>query len=171
MANYYSFILRFMYGWAISICKFNYLNSRLISNRFDKNQAIGKKCYDLMKTSHCRTDKCALTRAMQEDRTVSEETLARPREGVIMPIKYTGSPIKDAKGNIIGALEFVLDETEKKKVEGKIAEASREVVTLSEITTNSREDMRSVSDNMKEMGDIISSEVTLLDDATARSTT
>ncbi len=36
-------------------------------------------------------------------------------EGVIIPIKYTGAPIKDAKGNIKGALEYVLDMTEEAK--------------------------------------------------------
>jgi methyl-accepting chemotaxis protein len=75
------------------------------------DEAIGKKCYDLFKTAHCRTEKCAVGRAMREDRVVSEETIARPQNGVIMPIKYTGAPIKDAKGNIKGALEFVLDIT------------------------------------------------------------
>ena len=73
---------------------------------------VGKKCYDLFKTAHCQTEKCAVGRAMKEDTVISEETIARPQDGVIMPIKYTGAPIKDAKGNIKGALEFVLDITE-----------------------------------------------------------
>ncbi len=73
---------------------------------------MGKKCYDLFKTPHCRTEKCAVGRAMVEDRIISEETIARPKEGMIMPIKYTGAPIKDAKGNIKGGLEFILDITE-----------------------------------------------------------
>ena len=76
------------------------------------DEAIGKKCYDLFKTAHCQTEKCALGRAMKEDRIVSEDTIARPQDGMIIPIKYTGAPIKDAKGNIKGALEFVLDMTE-----------------------------------------------------------
>ena len=75
-------------------------------------EAVGKKCYDLFRTPHCRTEKCACTRAMQADTIISEETIARPAEGVILPIKYTGAPIKDAKGNIKGALEFVIDVTE-----------------------------------------------------------
>ena len=75
------------------------------------DEAIGKKCYDLFKTAHCRTEKCAVGRAMREDRVVSDETIARPQDGMIIPIKYTGAPIKDAKGNIKGALEFVLDIT------------------------------------------------------------
>jgi methyl-accepting chemotaxis protein len=76
------------------------------------DEAVGKKCYDLFKTPHCRTEKCACTRAMKTDSVVSEQTIARPKDGVIIPIKYTGAPIKDAKGNIKGALEYVLDMTE-----------------------------------------------------------
>jgi methyl-accepting chemotaxis protein len=79
------------------------------------DEVVGKKCYDLFKTPHCQTERCACMRAMQTDSVVSDETIARPTEGVIMPIKYTGSPIKDAKGNIKGALEYVLDATEEMK--------------------------------------------------------
>ncbi|MGL1931912.1 MAG: PAS domain-containing protein [Desulfotalea sp.] len=79
------------------------------------DEAIGKKCYDLFNTPHCKTEKCALGRAMKDDATYSEETIARPAEGVIIPIKYTGAPIKDAKGNIKGALEFVVDMTNESK--------------------------------------------------------
>lgn len=82
---------------------------------FTPDEVIGKKCYDLFKTPHCKTDKCACTRAMKTDSVVTEHTIARPAEGVIIPIKYTGAPIKDAKGNIKGALEYVLDMTEENK--------------------------------------------------------
>ena len=76
------------------------------------DEVIGKKCYELFKTAHCQTEKCAVGRAMREDRIINEETIARPQDGVIVPIKYTGAPIKDAKGNIKGGLEFVLDITD-----------------------------------------------------------
>jgi len=79
------------------------------------DEVVGKKCYDLFKTPHCRTEKCAVGRAMRTDSIVTEQTIARPVEGVVIPIKYTGSPIKDAKGNIKGALEYVLDMTEEVK--------------------------------------------------------
>ncbi len=79
------------------------------------DEVLGKKCYDLFKTPHCKTEKCACARAMKTDSVVTEETIARPAEGVIIPIKYTGSPIKDAKGNIKGVLEYVLDVTEEAK--------------------------------------------------------
>ena len=76
------------------------------------DETIGKKCFDLFKTPHCQTEKCACDRAMKTDSVIMDQTIARPAEGVIVPIKYTGSPIKDAKGNIKGALEYILDVTE-----------------------------------------------------------
>ncbi len=79
------------------------------------DEVVGKKCYELFKTPHCKTEKCACARAMKTDSVVTEQTIARPRDGVIIPIKYTGAPIKDAKGNIKGALEYILDMTEETK--------------------------------------------------------
>ncbi len=96
------------------------------------DSAIGRKCYDLFKTPHCQTGKCACGKAMQTDSVVSEETIARPRDGVIMPIKYTGAPIKDAKGNITGALEFVLDITDEAR---QRQEANEKIENLNAIPT------------------------------------
>ena len=95
-------------------------------------EAVGKKCFDLFRTPHCRTEKCACARAMQTDAILSEETIARPAEGVILPIKYTGAPIKDAKGNIKGALEFVLDITEEAR---QRQAASEKIENLNAIPT------------------------------------
>ena len=96
------------------------------------DQVIGKKCFDLFKTPHCKTDKCACFRAMKTDSVVTEMTIARPAEGVIIPIKYTGAPIKDAKGNIKGALEYVLDMTEEAK---KKQQADEKIENLNTIPT------------------------------------
>ena len=94
--------------------------------------ATGRKCYELFKTPHCQTEKCACARAMRSDAVISEETIARPREGVIMPIKYTGAPIKDAKGNITGALEFILDITDEAR---QRQEANEKIENLNVIPT------------------------------------
>ncbi|WP_306549008.1 PAS domain-containing protein, partial [Desulfobulbus sp.] len=96
------------------------------------DSVIGRKCYDLFKTPHCQTEKCACNRAMKTDAVISEETIARPRDGVIMPIKYTGAPIKDAKGNITGALEFVLDITDEAR---QRQEANEKIENLNVIPT------------------------------------
>ncbi|MBU0966823.1 MAG: PAS domain-containing protein [Proteobacteria bacterium] len=129
---------------------------------FTPEEVIGRKCYDLFKTSHCRTDKCAVGRAMREDRVVNEETVARPREGVEIPIKYTGAPIKDAKGNIEGALEFVLDITAETAARQRVAKASDEVFNLTGIANESKTEMQNVSTNISSMDISIGKEVQLL---------
>ncbi len=79
-------------------------------------QVIGQKCYSLFKTPHCQTAECRCAQAMQKDQSCTGETVADP-SGLNMPIAYTGSPIKDGDGNIVGALEFVVDQTEIKKAQ------------------------------------------------------
>jgi methyl-accepting chemotaxis protein len=96
------------------------------------DECVGLKCFDLFNTPHCKTEKCACDRAMKTDSVITEETIARPAEGVIVPIKYTGSPIKDAKGNIKGALEYILDVTEEQK---KKQEADEKINNLNTIPT------------------------------------
>ncbi len=74
----------------------------------------GKKCYDLFKTPHCRTAECRCQQAMQDKNVHSGETVADP-SGLNMPIQYTGAPVTDEQGKVIGALEYVVDITNTKK--------------------------------------------------------
>lgn len=67
---------------------------------------VGTKCYDLFRTEHCRTEKCALHRAMRDGKPVAERTVARPGDMTI-PILYSGAPIFGANGDVVGATEFV----------------------------------------------------------------
>jgi methyl-accepting chemotaxis protein len=73
--------------------------------------SIGKKCYNLFKTDDCQTQGCALSKAMSEDRAVTETTDAHP-QGKDLIIEYTGAPIKDKNGDIAGAIEYVFDKTQ-----------------------------------------------------------
>ena len=75
-----------------------------------KKQILGTKCYEHFKTSDCRTAKCACSRAMQDGRSSTSETDAHPG-GKDLDISYTGVPVKDSKGTIVGALEIVTDQT------------------------------------------------------------
>ena len=83
------------------------------------------KCYDHFKTSDCKTDKCACNRAMRDGRESTSETDAHPAAGVDLDISYSGVPLRDGSGKIIGVFEVVTDLTAIKKaarVAGKIAD-------------------------------------------------
>lgn len=98
-------------------------------------QLIGRNCYDCLKTSHCKTEKCASTQAMRQNCNISSETDAHPG-GIDMEIAYSAVPVRTSAGNIVGAMEIMTDQTEIKraqKVAAKQAEyQDRQVQALIE---------------------------------------
>lgn len=84
----------------------------------------GGKCYNHFKTSDCNTENCACRRAMTDIKKSSSETDAHPG-GLDLEIKYSGFPIKDENGKVLGAFEVIIDQTEIKnamKLTDKIAD-------------------------------------------------
>ncbi|MEW6659136.1 MAG: methyl-accepting chemotaxis protein [Thermodesulfobacteriota bacterium] len=75
---------------------------------------VGTKCYDHFKTPDCRTERCATGQCMQRGQETTAETEAHP-QGQHFDISYTGVPIKDLDGKIIGAIEIITDLTAIKK--------------------------------------------------------
>ena len=94
-------------------------------------QVIGTKCYDLFKTTHCQTSECRCGQAMARGEVATGETVVDP-QGLNIPIQYTGAPIRDEKGAVVGALEYVIDITATKKA---MDEAFQKVEFLNSIPT------------------------------------
>ncbi|MEW6500353.1 MAG: methyl-accepting chemotaxis protein, partial [Thermodesulfobacteriota bacterium] len=78
-------------------------------------QLIGAKCYDHFRTSDCKTERCACGQAIRDGRVASSETDAHPAAGVDLDIAYSGVPLRDEQGKIIGVFEVVSDQTAIKK--------------------------------------------------------
>ena len=76
----------------------------------DPKDAVGRKCFDMFKAGDCHTERCACSRAMSSGTAASSETVAKPQAGTF-EIAYTGVPIRDGQGGIVGAFEFINDET------------------------------------------------------------
>jgi methyl-accepting chemotaxis protein len=91
---------------AFNVTFINATGARLLGRT--PETCLGEKCYNLFQTPHCRTPECRLAQAMEYDGTFTGETVADP-QGLNIPIRYTGVPLKDAKGRIVGALEHVVD--------------------------------------------------------------
>uniref|UniRef100_C6E4C7 Methyl-accepting chemotaxis sensory transducer with Cache sensor n=1 Tax=Geobacter sp. (strain M21) TaxID=443144 RepID=C6E4C7_GEOSM len=75
------------------------------------SQVVGQKCHDHFKTSDCKTGNCACGRAMQTGAVANSETDAHPAPGVDLEIAYSGTPIRDEAGRVVGAFEVVSDQT------------------------------------------------------------
>ena len=102
-----------------------------MSGGLNREQALGGKCYDIFKTGDCQSAKCAIGQCMQKDKSCSSDTIAHPN-GNTLAINYTASPVKDDNGNIIGALEIVVDQTE---VKAAMAEAQKSVDNMNNLPT------------------------------------
>ena len=79
------------------------------------DSCLGKKCYDLFQTDQCRTPECACAKAMRSKQQETQETVAHPL-GKSVPINYSGIPMYDEEGAVSGALEFVVDISDTKRV-------------------------------------------------------
>ena len=149
-----------------------------------QQQVVGTKCYDHFKTSDCKTDKCACQKAMVSSQTSNSATDAHPGSHNL-DIDYTGVPIKDDNGNIIGAFEVVTDQTAVKKA-ARIAEKQArfqdtevekllhnlEKMAVGDLdlriaVAQSDEDTRIIADNFEKINEAIRQNIAALNSITA----
>ena len=127
----------------------NKVGADLTGNK--REDCIGMKCAKLFKTHDCNTSNCALAKAIQQNEVFTRETLAELPSGV-MPIRYTGAPIKDSEGRTVAAIEYVLDITAEKntienmtRVAESLVKASEELRSASEQSGSATNQIASVS--------------------------
>ncbi|OFV68353.1 MAG: PAS/PAC sensor protein [Candidatus Syntrophoarchaeum caldarius] len=105
--------------------------NRAWSNMFGitSEDAKENKCYDMVQNPDCKTERCCVKKAMVEDRTVVCETTLH--DGKDMVVQYTGAPIKDTEGKIIGGIEYIADITDLKRAIEERERLSDEIMRAS----------------------------------------
>jgi len=103
-------------------------------------EVIGSKCYDLFEMNSCENRNCCTAKAMEEGDVFTSETTAHP-SGSDIAVQYTGAPIKDESGKIIGGLEYIIDITTQKKVQDEVVSNSK---LLKQVVT----DVSPISDDL-----------------------
>ena len=101
-----------------------YMNStglNVLNMRSD--QVVGRRCYELFNTEHCNTSNCQVAKAMRENGVFTSDTVAKLPSGQL-PIRYSGAPLKDENGNIIGGVEYVLDISKEVEITKAVSELS-----------------------------------------------
>jgi methyl-accepting chemotaxis protein len=93
----------------------------------NKEQIIGTKCYDNMKTLDCNTENCSCKIAMENGKANTRETVAKPHN-IGVPILYSGAPVKNKKGEVIGALETVTDMSDAKEKENYLERSTQKML-------------------------------------------
>lgn len=83
-----------------------------------QSELLGKKCYNYFDTDDCNTERCICHKAMVTEESASGENICHA-SGEPMHIYYSGIPMTDSQGNITGAFEVVLDQTQIKLAQKK----------------------------------------------------
>ena len=135
-----------------------------------RRQLIDTKCYDAFKTGDCKTSRCACARAMDAKKYQEGETIANPTEGVSLEIQYGGTPsYKD--GQVIGALEVVMDLTAVKQAGRQAKEQAESLKKLLEEIDTSAEQVasgtRQVSDGSQEISQGATEQASAIEELTA----
>jgi len=91
---------------------------------------VGKKCYDLLQTPHCKADTCRVQWAMERDAVFVTRNEMR-KQGEVIPIENTAAPLRDGNGTVIGGLQYTLDIRERMQYEETLLRQSETILELS----------------------------------------
>lgn len=106
-------------GMCVIDKNFNILRiNNTLSNILDiKNEAINKKCYEVLECGICQGTKCQLTKALQKDKCVEIEIEKKINDSTMMPCILSAKEFRNPEGDIVGIVVNVKDITDRKKAE------------------------------------------------------
>lgn len=73
-----------------------------------KEDVIGKKCHSVFNTEYCNTESCPFHLVARDGKSRTSDASANIA-GKKVPIRVTIKPIMDSKGDVIGAVEQIVD--------------------------------------------------------------
>jgi diguanylate cyclase (GGDEF)-like protein/PAS domain S-box-containing protein len=94
-------------------------------------EAVGKKCYDLMACSWCKTPKCPLTQLLRGKAHIELDIERTRKDGVTVPFIFAATPFRGPDGKVIGMVARFNDITERKYAENTLKEANERLELLS----------------------------------------
>lgn len=94
---------------------------------YSAGEIVGKSIMTLIPPDLRKEEEHILARLRQGERVDHFETIRMARNGRLIPVSLTISPIKDHEGRIIGASKIARDITERKQAEEALAEAKKQL--------------------------------------------
>lgn len=116
-----------------------------------RDEAVGKKCYEILPGRTCHTPKCPLIRILAGEEHVEYEAEKERKDGTRIPCILTATPFRGPGGELIGVVEDFKDITDLKRAEEKLKEYSERLEEMVEERTRqlreSEARMRSLLEN------------------------
>jgi PAS domain S-box-containing protein len=98
---------------------------------YGAQEIIGKPITVLMLAEHSEEEPNILRRIRRGERIEHYDTVRRRKDGSLVEISLTISPLKESSGKIVGASKIVRDITKQKQAERKLEQAHQEAVAAS----------------------------------------
>jgi PAS domain S-box-containing protein len=110
------------------IATFNQAAERLFG--YKAEEVVGKPVTILIPPDRQHEEPDILARVRRGGRVHQFETVRRRKDGTLVDISLTVSPVKDAQGKIVGASKIARDITERKLAEAKLRDSERQLQEL-----------------------------------------
>jgi len=98
-----------------NILRVNQTFAKLIG--LDKDEAVGKKCYEVFCGPQCHTPDCSLKQIFDGRERIELESIRKNREGKVIPCILCATPFRSPAGEVIGIVEDYKDITQRKMIE------------------------------------------------------
>jgi PAS domain S-box-containing protein len=116
---------------------------RLFGYTFE--EAVGRSVTMLMPPDRVEEEAQILARIRRGERVEHFETIRRRKDGTLLDISLTISPVKDAQGVIIGASKIARNITQRKRAEAEIRRANRDLEQFAfSVSHDLQEPLRSI---------------------------
>jgi PAS domain S-box-containing protein len=112
------------------ITSWNKAGERIFGYTMD--EAIGQPITLLIPVDRLAEESDIIARLRRGERIDHYETIRRCKDGTLLDVSLTISPVRDSKGNIVGASKIARDITEKKRSETALSSAREELARANE---------------------------------------
>ncbi|MGV1100239.1 diguanylate cyclase [Thiovibrio sp. JS02] len=102
-----------------------------------KEEARGRKCYEIFHSCLCNTSECPLQKIKKGKKRIESEIEKENEDGSVSCYHIISTPFVGPSGDLIGIVEHITDITERVKAERALAESERryrELSTVDELT-------------------------------------
>lgn len=93
----------------------------------DKVEIIGKKCYEVLTGSSCKTERCCLVRILNGEKRIEFETEKAHRDGSKILCIVSANPFFGPDGELIGIVEDLKDISRLKEAETKLQQSFKKL--------------------------------------------
>ncbi|UCH89729.1 MAG: PAS domain S-box protein [Thermoplasmata archaeon] len=108
-----------------TVFRINETFSNLIG--LDKDEIIGKKCYETFRGPFCHTEHCPLKKIFNGEEYVECDVEKERNDGTKIPCIVTATPFRGPDGELLGIVEDFKDITEREQAKKKLAQHAEEL--------------------------------------------